>query len=320
MNEKPAQEVDFAIVGAGPTGLAAALYSAREGISTLVLERAVVGGLAAITAKIDNYPGFEDGIGGLELADHLEAHAKRFGAEFRTGTDVTGLERQSDGRINIRTAEGSVIASAVLIGTGSTYRHLHVPGEQHLIGRGVHFCATCDAPLYRGKELLVVGGGNSAVQESIFIARFAKKLTLLVRGPELTATEVTKCELEKLQNVHFRFNTEVKAVVAQENRFAGVQAESKGKQLELKADGLFVFIGLLANTEPFVDTLDTDNKNFIKTDAHYHTSVPGVFAAGDVRSGSTWQIATAVGEGVGAALEVRKYLCAYKTAPEPARK
>jgi thioredoxin reductase (NADPH) len=302
-------DAQFIIIGGGPAGLAAALYAAREGLSTLVLERAVIGGMAAITAKVDNYPGFEQGVGGLELTDHLEAHAKRFGAEIRPGIEVTGLEPK-DGHVTVTTTTGNLTAAAVLIATGSTYKHLHVPGEQHLIGRGVHFCATCDAPLYRGKDLLVVGGGNSAVQESIFIARFARKLTLLVRGPELTASEATRCDLEKLPNVHFRFNTTVKAIKAKGDRFAGVRAESGGKELDLTADGLFVFVGLLANTEPFEGTLTLDQKKFIVTDELYRTSMPGVYAAGDVRSGSTWQIASAIGEGVSAALNARKYICA----------
>jgi thioredoxin reductase (NADPH) len=318
--ESAHKDPELVVIGAGPAGLAAALYSAREGIETVVLERAVVGGLAAITAKIDNYPGFEQGLGGLELADHLEAHAKRFGAEIRSGADVTVLERLPEGKIRVGTSAGDITTRAVLIATGSTYRHLHVPGEQSLIGRGVHYCATCDAPLYRGKDLLVVGGGNSAVQESIFIARFTRKLTLLVRGPELTATETTRCDLEKLPNVEFRFNTTVKEIIMKNGRFTGVRAVHAGKESDILADGLFVFVGLLANTQPFEGTIELDRKKFIVTDENFATSVPGVYAAGDVRSGSTWQIASAIGEGVTAALNIRKYLCAKKPSAKPTAK
>jgi thioredoxin reductase (NADPH) len=300
---------DLVIVGAGPTGLAAALYAAREGISTIVLEKAVVGGMAAITALVDNYPGFDQGMGGLELADHLEGHAKRFGADIRPGIEVTGLERH-DHELTLHTTSGDFTAGAVLIATGSTYKHLNIPGEQEMLGRGVHFCATCDAPLYRGRDVLVIGGGNSATQESIFVAKFARQVTLLVRGPKLTGTEIIQEQLGELPNVAYKFNTQVLAVEHHNGHVTGVLAKTNSSQqaVHIPADGIFVFIGLNANAEAFQGTLDLDPKKFIITKPDFSTSLPGVYAAGDVRSGSTWQIASAVGEGVSAALNIREYL------------
>lgn len=297
------------IIGAGPAGLAAALYAAREGIKTLVIERGAVGGMAAITYQIDNYAGFHQGVTGLELADRLLSHAERFGAEVTTGVEVKGLT-EKPGAVTVSTSAGDVTAESVLITTGSTYRHLGVAGEKDYIGRGVHFCATCDAPLYRGKEVLVVGGGNSAVQESLFIAKFASHVTVLVRDSELHGTEIIEDQLKGLKNVSFRYNVRVEEIRGDGQKVTGVRAldKSDNEIHDLRADAVFVFIGLLANTTPFVGTIDLDDDNFVKTGADYSTNVPGVYAAGDVRSGSTWQIATAVGEGVAAALSIRGYL------------
>jgi thioredoxin reductase (NADPH) len=301
------QKYELVIVGAGPTGLAAALYAAREGMSTLVLERAVVGGMAAITAVVDNYPGFDKGVGGLELSDHLFDHAKRFGAEITAGVEVTGLSN-SGGHVEVNTSAGDVAAEAVLIATGSAYKHLGVPGEKDLIGRGVHFCATCDAPLYRGKDILVVGGGNSAIQESLFIAKFAKHLTLLVRGSDLAGTQILREQLQALPNVSFRFNTTVKHIRSDGSKVTGVRVTGPDGPQDIRTDAVFVFIGLMANTEAFKGTLELDQDNFVVAADDFSTSVPGVYAAGDVRSGSTWQIASAIGEGVSATLAIRAYL------------
>jgi thioredoxin reductase (NADPH) len=306
MNADPRNHFELVIIGAGPAGLAAALYAAREGTKTLVLEKAVVGGMAAITNIIDNYPGFDSGVGGLELADHLYEHAVRFGAEVRTGVTVTGLK---PGPV-VETDAGPIPAGAVLITTGSTYKQLGLPGESDLIGRGVHFCATCDAPLYRGKDIVVVGGGNSAIQESLFIARFAKHLTLLVRGTELKGTEVLREQLGDLHNVSYRFQTVVEGLRTDGQKLTGLHTRNTrtGEELDFRTDAVFIFIGLKANTEPFAKSLKLDEQGFIYTDKQFATNLPGVYAAGDVRSGSTWQIASAVGEGVSAALEIREHL------------
>lgn len=300
---------ELVIIGAGPTGLGAAVYATREGMSTLVLEKAVVGGLAAITDRIDNYPGFDQGISGLDLSEHLESHARRFGAEIHTGVDVQGL-KQKTGLVHLETSSGPIKTESALIATGSTYKFLDVPGEQEHLGRGVHFCATCDAPLYRGKDVLVIGGGNSAIQESLFIAKFAKHVTLLVRGPQLRGTEILREQIQALPNVSFRYHTVVENIRGDGSRVTGVHARdtASGEHLDIRTDAVFVFIGLKANTEAFAGAVNLDPAGFIVTSAKFATNLPGVYAAGDVRSGSTWQIASAVGEGVSATLAIRAYL------------
>ena len=300
---------DLIIIGAGPAGLTAAIYASREGMTTLVLERDVVGGMAAITDRIDNYPGFEEGISGLDLADKLEAQAKRFGAEVQTGVEVTDISR-NDGRLSLQTPRGEYVAKAVLIATGSTYKHLDVPGESEFIGKGVHFCATCDGPVYRGKELIVVGGGNSALQEVLFLTKFASHITMLVRGDALKGSEILQKEVGELENVEIKYQTVVDEVVGQDGFVTGVKAHNvaSNEMIELSAPGIFVFVGLLANTEAFTAHIEHDERNFTKTDGLYATSMEGVYAAGDVRSGATWQIASAVGEAASAVLKIREYL------------
>ena len=300
---------DVIIIGAGPTGLAAALYTAREGYSTTILEGSIIGGLAAITAEIENYPGFEEGIGGIELSDKLAKQAKRFGAVITTGKRVTGIVRKDAG-LAVLVGEEELMAKSVIIATGSTYRMLGAPGEAELIGKGVHFCATCDGPVYRGRELIVVGGGNSALQETLFLARFASKITIVARGDKFTASKVLIDEVNTLNNVVTRFNTEIAGFEQTDGKFTGAKLKVKDQdELEfLEAAAVFEFIGLLPNTSAFKDIIELDEVGFIKTNAQFMTTMPGVYAAGDVRSGSTWQIASAVGEGASAALEIRKHL------------
>ncbi len=296
------------IIGAGPAGLAAALYAAREGMKPLVLDKGVVGGMAALTEKVDNYPGFDQGIGGLELSDHLLAHATRFGAKVETGLGVTSLGLTA-GNVIVRTDQSDLQAESVIVATGSTYKYLGIPGESEMVGRGVHFCATCDAPLYRGKLVTVVGGGNSAVQETLFIARFASHVTMLVRSTSLSATQALVEQLEMLPNVTIQYETQVHEIRNDGTKVTGVRTvDQAGIESDHRTDAIFVFIGLDANTKPFADSLELDDRGFVITRSDFATNLPGVFAAGDVRSGSTWQIASAIGEGVSAALSVRAYL------------
>ncbi len=304
-----AELYDIVIIGAGPTGLAAAIYASREGMKSLVVEKGIVGGMAAITDQIDNYPGFEDGISGLDLTDKLYAQAKKFGAEIKTGVEIIGVKRDTAG-ITLATKDDPIQTQTVLIATGSTYRQLGVPGEAELIGRGVHFCATCDGPIYRGKELIVVGGGNSAMQETLFLARFASKITMVIRGEALGGSEILREEVSALGNVDYIYQTTIDSIDAVDGKFKGVTVTNKssGRQTQLTADGAFIFIGLLANTQGFAGAVALDEQNFVVSDANYATSMPGVFVAGDVRSGATWQIASAVGEGVSATLKIRSYL------------
>jgi thioredoxin reductase (NADPH) len=300
---------DLIIIGAGPSGLAAAIYAAREGQDVLVVEKDTVGGLAAITAVIDNYPGFPDGVSGMDLADRLRGQAERFGAVIQAGVEVMGLRREADGTITVVARPADLRARAVLIATGTAYRHLDVPGEAEQIGKAVHFCATCDGPLYRGKEMVVVGGGNSAAQEAVFLAKFASKLTVLVRGPQLKCSEVLAEELQALGNVEVVYNTSITAISKPDGRaHLELKNNETGAAGAMDTDGVFVFVGLIANTGIFADIADLDERGFIKADTSFSTKTPGIFVSGDVRSGSTWQIAIATGEGVGAALSIREYL------------
>lgn len=301
---------DVVMVGAGPAALTAAIYSTREDIDTVLFEKGVIGGLAAVTDWIDNYPGFPKGIGGLELADGLREQAERFGADIRLG-EVLEIADEGDLK-KLSTTDGDIYAKAVLIATGSDYKKLSIPGEQEYYARGVHYCATCDGAFYREKRLVVVGGGNSAVQEAVFLTRFATHIDLLVRGPEMRASEVLQHELEKHKDkITVHFNTTTDEIVGENNFVTKVLGTDKttGKQVEITTDGVFVFIGLLPNTQFLASSkIELDEIGMIKTDAGLQTSMPGVFAAGDVRSGATMQIASAAGEGATAALMIRKFL------------
>jgi thioredoxin reductase (NADPH) len=301
---------DVVMVGAGPSALTAAIYTTREDIDTILFEKGVIGGLAAVTDIIDNYPGFPKGVTGIELASSLEEQAVRFGADIRLGEVTEIIDEGSLKKLS--TTDGDIYAKTVLIATGSDYKKLGIPGESEYYARGVHYCATCDGAFYREKRLVVVGGGNSAVQESIFLTRFATHIDLLVRGPEMRASEVLQQELAKHKDkITVHFNTTTDEIVGVDNLVTKVVGTEKttNKKVEIETDGVFVFIGLLPNTQ-FLESsaIELDEIGMIKTDATLQTTMPGVFAAGDVRSGATMQIASAAGEGATAALMIRKYL------------
>lgn len=298
------------MIGAGPSALSAAIYTTREDIETVLYEKAIVGGLAAITDKVDNYPGFADGVEGMKLADELQRQAERFGAKIEYG-DVTALRDEGDYRVV--TVDGSdVKARTVLIATGSDYSKLGISGEAEYYGRGVHYCATCDGAFYRDKRLVVVGGGNSGVQEALFLTRFATHIDLLVRST-LKASEVLQRDLQEyIDNgkVTVHLQTTPEEIVADESgKVTSVRAIKAGEPAIFETDGVFVFIGLKPNTQFLAGSgVELDERGLIKTDEHMETNVPGVFASGDVRSGATMQVASAVGEGATAALSIREFL------------
>ncbi len=300
---------DTVMIGAGPAALTAAVYTTREDIDTTLYEKLTIGGLAAITDKVDNYPGFPDGIEGLTLADQLQKQAERFGAKIEFG-DVTALK--ADGDVKVLTVDGAEVrARTVLIATGSDYKKLGIPGEAEYYGRGVHYCATCDGAFYRDKRLVVVGGGNSALQETIFLTRFASHIDLLVRST-IKASEVLEHDLKQYVDsgkvtVHLGVVTD--EITATADKAMLVKGTQGGKPVEFEADGIFVFIGLIPNTQ-FLDGsgVELDERGLIITNEHLETNLPGVFAAGDVRHNATMQIASAVGEGATAALAIREYL------------
>lgn len=300
---------DVVMVGAGPSALTAAIYTTREDIDTVLYEKATIGGLAATTDMVDNYPGFPNGIEGMKLAGELERQAERFGAHIEFG-DVTAL--RTEGKYKILTVDGEDIkAKTVLIATGSDYKKIGAPGEKEFYGRGVHYCATCDGAFYRDKKLAVVGGGNSAIQETIFLTRYASHIDLLVRS-SIKASDVLQHDLQKYIDdgrVTVHLETTTDEIVATDGRVSSVKITEQGMPQELIVDAIFVFVGLKPNTDFLANSgVELDEVGLIKTDRHLSTNIDGVFASGDVRSGATMQIASAVGEGAAAALAIREYL------------
>ncbi|MDP2937155.1 MAG: thioredoxin-disulfide reductase [Dehalococcoidia bacterium] len=306
-DERRAPLYDLVIVGGGPAGLTAALYAAREGLETVVLEKSTVGGQAATTELIENYPGFPEGVGGMDLARRIEQQVQRFGVKIEYA-EAQGLERQ--GRCcQVHTDAGVYSAWTALIATGSSYRRLEVPGEDRFIGRGVHFCATCDGPFYRDKELLVIGGGNSAAEEGFFLTKYASKVTLAVRKGELRASQILREKVLSSPKLAVMYHTEVKELCGVKRLDSVVLRNNQtGEEQEVRPAGVFVFIGLDPNTQWLKGTLDLDKYGFVLTGKTLETSIPGVFAAGDVRADSTKQVAGAAGEGATAALMIRAYL------------
>ena len=300
---------DLIIVGGGPTGLTTALYAAREGLEVLVVERSALGGQAGITERLDNFPGFPDGIAGADFADRLARQAMRFGVETLKAQAVVSLRTEGESRY-VKTAEGDDYgARAILIATGSKYRRLGVPGEDDFIGAGIHFCATCDGPFYKGQHVAVIGGGNSAGEESLFLTRFVEKVTLIVRGDALTASKVVVDKLAETPQIEMRLNTETVSFQG-EGKLSGITLRDRatGATSEIHPKGVFVFIGLQPKSAWLPLEINRDKIGFVITNAMLETSMPGVFAAGDVRFGSTKQAASAVGEGATAALMIREYL------------
>lgn len=300
---------DVVMIGAGPSALAAAVYTTREDIDTVLYEKGVVGGLAAITDIVDNYPGFPEGIPGLQLAQQLRKQAERFGAQIELG-DVSSVRDEGDTKVVVVDGQ-EVRARAVLIATGSDYNKIGVPGEAEYYGRGVHYCATCDGAFYRDKRLVVVGGGNSAYQEAMFLTRFATHIDILVRS-EVRASEVLQHDMQKFIDegkvtVHLQTTTD--EIVAENNKVVAVKATKEGQPVTFATDGVFVFVGLKPNTQFLEGSgVELDDQKLIKTDNHLMTNISGIYASGDVRSGATMQIASATGEGATAALSIREYL------------
>jgi len=301
---------DVLILGGGPAGLSAAIYAAREGLDALVIERGALGGQAGTTDRIDNYPGFPEGIGGAELADRLIAHARRYGVELLSAVEVSGIRRESDCAM-VTTASGDTYgADAVIVATGSRYRRLGVPGENGLLGLGVHYCATCDGPFYRGaKEIVVIGGGNSALEEALFLTTVADKVTILTRG-ELRASDLVQDRVRRDPKIEIHTGMDILAFERADGRLGAIltRERASGQERRFEPAAAFIFVGLDPNTQFLRGVVDLDERGFILTDDRYATSLDGVFAAGDVRSGATKQVGSAVGEGIAALLSVRRAL------------
>ncbi len=302
---------DLAIIGGGPAGLAAAVYAAREGIDAIVVDRAALGGNAGTTERVENYLGFPEGIGGAELADRFVAQAQRYGVELVSAVGVEGLGADPEGDVRVRLGTGQELcAHTALITTGSSYRRLGVPGENGLIGAGVHYCATCDGPFYRGAgELLVVGGGNSGLEEGLFLSRFADRIRVVEFAPELRASRLLQEKVRDSPQFVVHLSTEITELRGR-HRLESVVARDRvtGQMHTWYPGAAFVFIGLDPNTDFARGTVELDKWGFVMTDDQFRTSAPGIYAAGDARAGSTKQLASAAGEGVAALHMIRQYL------------
>ena len=299
---------DVIIIGGGPAGYTAALYAARAGLKTLVIEKMSIGGQMALTDVIDNYPGFENGIDGIELGAKMQAGAEKFGAETIydevVSVDLEGIEKR------IVTAYGEYIAKAVIIATGADPRKLGLDGEDKYLGRGIHYCAHCDGRFYKGKKVIVVGGGNSAASDALYLSKLAERVTLVHRRDTLRATKIYHDPLLNCHNVDFLWNSAIESIVSEEGKFVGANIANlkTGEKLRLDADAIFVSIGREPITAFLNGKLETDPSGYIIADESTETSVPGVFAAGDVRTKLLRQVVTAVADGAVAADRAEHYL------------
>lgn len=299
---------DSIIVGAGAAGLTASIYIQRDRFSSLILEKKNIGGNAYLTEKIENYPGFTN-ISGPKLMERMSEQAKTYGAKIETGVAVESIEKKG-ANFSVTTNMGEYCGKTVVLAMGSTYRKLGIPNEEDLIGAGIHFCATCDGAFYRDREILVVGGGNSALEEGIFLASFCKKVTIVSRGTAFTASETYIEKLPSISNIETHMNKEAIAFIKDEKGlFKGLKVQDRDskKEEELYAEGAFIFVGLIPNTENVKDLIELNERGFITTTGLGETNINGVFAAGDCREGAIAQVAAATGEGVLASYGVRHY-------------
>lgn len=299
---------DSIIIGGGAAGLTTSIYAQRDRYDTLILEKKNIGGNAFLTEKIENYPGFTS-ISGPDLMARMEDQASTYGATIKTGEEVVSIDKQGS-IFHVKTKGNEFLGKTVVLSTGSTYRKLGIPKEEKLIGSGVHFCATCDGAFYRDKDVIVVGGGNSALEEGIFLAGFCKSVKIIHRSKEFKASETYIQKLESIDNITtYLDRTPVAFVEDEKELFKGVfvKDNSSGKEELITADGAFIFVGLLPNTKSFKGIVDMDEKGFITSHGLAQTSVKGIFAAGDCREGAIAQVAAATGEGVLASYGIREY-------------
>jgi thioredoxin reductase (NADPH) len=307
--EKEHKIFDTIIIGGGAAGLTTSIYAQRDRFDTLILEKSTIGGNAFLTEKIENYPGFQS-ISGPKLMEKMEEQAKTYGAVIKTGEEVIAIEK-SEGIFSIQTKSTTYLGKSVVLSTGSTYRKLGIPNEEELIGSGIHFCATCDGAFYRDKDIIVIGGGNSALEEGIFLAGFCKSVKIVHRSENFTASETYVEKLETIENISTYMNKTSVEFISDDNQlFNGLNIKDNKTNEEsiLEADGVFIFIGLIPNTQSFKNVVTLDNRGFIQTTGLAETSIEGIFAAGDCREGAIAQVAAATGEGVLASYGIRNYL------------
>ena len=298
---------DVVIIGGGPGGYTAALYCARAGLSTMVLEKLSAGGQMALTSQIDNYPGFEEGIDGFSLAEKMQQGAERFGAETELA-EVLSVDFSGEIK-KIESSEGTFKAKTIIIATGAVPRELGVPGEKELVGRGVGYCATCDGMFYRNKTVMVIGGGNTAAADTMTLSRICEKVILVHRRDSLRATKVYHKQLEETPNIEFYWNTTVSEFLY-DKKLTGAKLHNvkTGEDTEISVDGAFISIGRKPSSELFEGILAMDEAGYIIADESTRTNIPGVFAIGDVRTKALRQVVTAVADGAMASHYIEEYL------------
>jgi len=300
-------EVKVLILGSGPTGLSAALYAARAELAPVVLTGMELGGQVSLTHIVENYPGFPEGVGGPELVELFQKQAERFGAklEFDTATEVNLSQRP----FKVKTYNATYLAETLIIATGATPRHLDIPGETELTGRGVSYCATCDGWFFKEKDLVVVGGGDSALEEGIFLTRFANSVTVVHRRDELRAGPVLENRAKTNPKINFIWDTIPTEILGDEAvKSVRLKDKNTGEAREHPIDGVFIFIGHTPNTQIFEGQLDMDDHGYLKVDHLMQTSVPGVFAAGEAADPNFRQVITSAGMGAAAAIQANRYL------------
>ena len=302
---------DMIIIGGGPGGYTAALYAARAGLDVVVLEKLSAGGQMALTSQIDNYPGFDEGVDGFELGEKMQAGAEKFGAKTEYA-EVFSVDLGAVPKV-VETSEGTFYGHTVVFATGASPRELGVAGEKELVGRGVHYCAACDGMFYKGKTVVIVGGGNTAAADAMVLSRIAKKVILVHRRDTLRATKIYHEPLKKAENVEFHWNSVVSEFIS-EGKVTGIRIKNvhTGEEELIHCDGVFVSVGRKPATELVKGQLDLDNSGYIIADESTKTNIPGVYAVGDVRTKKLRQIVTAVSDGAIAAHEAEEYLAEIK--------
>jgi thioredoxin reductase (NADPH) len=300
-------DYDVAIIGAGPAGMTAAVYASRANLKTVMLERGMPGGQMANTEEVENFPGF-DYISGPELSNKMFEHAKKFGATYQYA-NIEAIEDRGDYKV-LKTSDKEITATTIIIATGAEYKKMGIPGEEEFGGRGVSYCAVCDGAFFKGRELVVVGGGDSAVEEGIFLTKFADKVTIVHRRDELRAQKILQDRAFKNEKIDFIYDTTVEEILGEDNKVSGVILKDKNNQetREFKADGVFVYIGMKPLSQVVEGLNITNELGYIETDDKMHTAIPGIYAVGDVRNKTLRQIVTATGDGSIAAIEAQHYI------------
>ncbi len=299
---------DVIIIGGGPAGLSAGIYTSRERISTLLLEKGMCGGLLANADLIENYPGFPNGIKGMDLVNKFKEQAKRFGTEIVELKEVKGVQ-PIDGKIRVLTNKEEYTSCALIAASGTIPRKLGIPGEKQYTGKGVSYCATCDGPLFKNKDIVVVGGGDAAAEEALFLTKFARKVILIHRRYELRAAKILQENLRRNKKIELLLNHKLISITGDKtvNSVNAFDNQAK-KQTKLEVSGAFIYIGFLPNSKFLEGIVELDDSGYIKVDEKMQTSIPGIFAAGDIRSKNVRQVTTACAEGAIAAMSVRSYL------------